>query len=302
VAVCVLTVASMARQHPDFTGGWTASKETPSGVGAAPSSVFGPRFWLDQTGDRLTVIRPVRDTAVIAAHVLDGTEVRSRIPGGMCLGDAATVTSVAWEGDTVVHRIHGSVAPGAAVVTPAALRHVFRRVGADSIQVESVMRVAGQTDPEPVGTIYTRIADPAPTVATSSIKTTPATLGRLEWLGGTWTGAAGTGTIEERWTPASGGSMLAISRTVRSAAVTAFEFLCIAERAGSLVYTAMPNGRTPATDFMLTAIDDSSATFENPTHDFPKTIKYTRRQDGTLEATISGAAGQRATTFTFKKQ
>jgi hypothetical protein len=93
-----------------------------------------------------------------------------------------------------------------------------------------------------------------------------------------------------------------VSRTVRNSSVSAFEFLCIAERAGGLVYTAMPNGRTPATDFTLTAIDDSSATFENPSHDFPKMIRYAVRPDGTLEATISGAAGSKPTVFTFKKQ
>src|SRR5688572_19153704 len=31
----------------------------------------------------------------------------------------------------------------------------------------------------------------------------------------------------------------------------------------------MPNGRQPATDFTLTAIDGESATFENPAHEFP---------------------------------
>jgi hypothetical protein len=96
--------------------------------------------------------------------------------------------------------------------------------------------------------------------------------------------------------------MLGTSRTVRNTAVTAFEFLCIAERGGGLVYSAMPNGRAPATDFLLTAIDATSATFENPGHDFPKRIKYALRPDGSLEATISGAAKQRTTTFVFTKR
>ena len=78
--------------------------------------------------------------------------------------------------------------------------------------------------------------------------------------------------------------MLAVSRTLRDGLMSAFEFLCIVERDGGLVYTAMPNGRTPATDFTLTKIDDTSATFENPAHDFPKMIRYTKRPDGSLEA------------------
>jgi hypothetical protein len=63
----------------------------------------------------------------------------------------------------------------------------------------------------------------------------------------------------------------------------------------------MPNAAAP-TDFMLTSIDANSATFENPSHDFPKMIRYAKRPDGSMEATISGAANQKPTTFVFKKQ
>src|SRR6185436_874849 len=124
----------------------------------------------------------------------------------------------------------------------------------------------------------------------------------VAWIAGTWVGTTGPTTYEERWTPATGGSMLATSRTLRNTAISEFEFLCIAERNGSLVYTAMPNGRSPATDFFLTRVDDTSATFENPAHDFPKMIRYAKRPDGSLEATISGQANQRAITFVFKRQ
>ena len=64
----------------------------------------------------------------------------------------------------------------------------------------------------------------------------------------------------------------------------------------------MPNGRTPATDFTLTKIDESSATFENPAHDFPKMIRYSKRPDGSLEAVVSGAGGEKPQTFVFRRQ
>ena len=82
----------------------------------------------------------------------------------------------------------------------------------------------------------------------------------------------------------------------------AFEFLCIAERDGSLVYTAMPNGRTPPTHFMLTSISGDAATFENPSHDYPKMIRYTKKPDGSLETTIAGEGGQRAQSVLLKRQ
>ena len=125
---------------------------------------------------------------------------------------------------------------------------------------------------------------------------------QVAWIAGVWTGTRGSSTIEERWAPPAGGSMLAISRTLRDGLMPAFEFLCIVGRDGGLVYTAMPNGRSPATDFTLTKIDATNATFENPTHDFPKMIRYTQRPDGTLEATISGAGGEKPQTFVFRRQ
>jgi hypothetical protein len=128
-----------------------------------------------------------------------------------------------------------------------------------------------------------------------------ATLQQLAWLSGEWTGTRGRASIEERWTPAAGGAMLATSRTIANDRLVAFEFLRIVERDGGLVYIAQPNGRPP-TEFVLTKIDAGSATFENPSHDFPKAIRYTRREDGTLEATISGANGEKAQSFVFARQ
>jgi len=123
-------------------------------------------------------------------------------------------------------------------------------------------------------------------------------LSQLAWLAGTWSGANAPLTFEERWTPAAGGAMLAVSRTLKGDRLVAFEYLRIVERDGTLVYIAQPNGRPP-TEFTLTAISADSATFENPMHDFPKVIRYTRRADGSLEARVSDG-GQKAETFVFR--
>ena len=64
--------------------------------------------------------------------------------------------------------------------------------------------------------------------------------------------------------------MIAISRTVRDGLMSAFEFLCIVERDGGLVYVAMPNGRMPPTDFTLTKIGADEAVFENPDPRLPQ--------------------------------
>jgi Domain of unknown function (DUF6265) len=124
------------------------------------------------------------------------------------------------------------------------------------------------------------------------------TINQLAWLAGTWRGGDGPVSFEERWTPPAGGAMLAVSRTLKGDRMVAFEFLRVIERDGALIYIAQPNGRPP-TEFTSTAITADSVTFENPTHDFPKMIRYTKRANGTLEAVVSDGAQTRQT-FVFK--
>ena len=137
-----------------------------------------------------------------------------------------------------------------------------------------------------------------PDAAAVSPARTRATIDQLAWMSGVWVSASGS---EERWTPPAGGAMLGVSRTLRKGVMIEFEFLCLVERGGGVVYQAMPNARTPPTDFALTRIEQNSATFENPAHDFPKSIRYTLGADGTLEAMVSGDPAQRPRTFTFKR-
>jgi hypothetical protein len=132
-------------------------------------------------------------------------------------------------------------------------------------------------------------------------RSTPArgSVAQIAWLAGTWSGGDDPVRFEERWTPPAGGTMLAVSRTLKSDRMVAFEYLRIVERDGTLVYIAQPNGRPP-TEFTLTSITAESVTFENPMHDFPKMIRYTKRADGSLEARVSNG-GQNAETFVFTR-
>ena len=125
-----------------------------------------------------------------------------------------------------------------------------------------------------------------------------AKIAQISWLAGLWVGTTGS---EERWTTAASGSMIGVSRTLRKGEMLEFEFLCIVERGGTLVYQAMPGGRMPATDFTLAGIEAAAVTFENQAHDFPKRIRYSLQPDGTLEATTTGAPGSRTFTFRFKR-
>jgi hypothetical protein len=129
-------------------------------------------------------------------------------------------------------------------------------------------------------------------------KPAAARIADVAWIAGAWLGGEGPVIFEEHWTRPAGGTMLAVARTLKQDRMVAFEFLLIVERDGGLVYIAQPNGRPP-TEFKATSVGPEAATFENPAHDFPKTIRYSKRPDGSLEARVS--AGARAQTFVFKR-
>jgi len=128
-----------------------------------------------------------------------------------------------------------------------------------------------------------------------------ATIKDVAWLEGTWVSASGQRTVEERWTPPAGGVMFAVSRTLAGDRLAEFEYLRIVERGGGLYYVAQPNGQPP-TEFAATQVGPSSVRFENPQHDFPKMIRYEKRPDGTLQAAISGASGQREMSWVFARR
>jgi hypothetical protein len=211
------------------------------------------------------------------------------------------VATVARDGASLVYT-HVSNNPAGGAPIAVGLGYLFRIEAPDTLVIETTMRTA-QGESRRVGSVYKRSTEALPpALARPEIPGAPAAIKDVAWIAGDWEGGVGPSQLEERWTPAAGGAMLAINRTTRDGlTMSAFEFLCIAERHGSLVYTAMPNAGTP-TDFTLTAFDENSATFENPAHDFPKKIRYAKRPDGGLEATISGAPGQRSTTFSFRRR
>lgn len=131
-----------------------------------------------------------------------------------------------------------------------------------------------------------------------------AVIGDLEWLAGAWVGTRGSGgaiSMEERWSPPLGGSMLGVSRTVSRGRMSAFEYLRIVERDGGLVYVAQPGGAAP-TEFVLSERSATRAVFDNPRHDYPKRIVYELTADGALQATIGFLKGGSPRRFEFRRE
>ncbi len=112
-------------------------------------------------------------------------------------------------------------------------------------------------------------------------------LSDLAWLAAGWQGTMGKAQIEEHWIQPAGGMMLGVSRTVAGGRTVSFEFLRIESRADGTFYVAQPQGRPPV-EFKLTQRAENRAVFENPQHDHPKIIRYSKEVDGSLHAEIEG--------------
>lgn len=138
------------------------------------------------------------------------------------------------------------------------------------------------------------------TAQTPSNATANPAISDLNWLAGDWqTSLGGRSQTDEHWTQAAGGSMMGLSRTVAGGQVYEFEYLRIEQRSSGIFYVAHPKARCPGTDFKLTRLTATEAVFENPEHDFPKRIIYRKAADGSLVATVDGAAGGGGKAFTL---
>jgi len=121
--------------------------------------------------------------------------------------------------------------------------------------------------------------------ATQATAASPGT-SSLEWIAGCWVAPGAEGGTGEHWTPAAGGVMFGVSRTIRNGRLAAFEFMQFRESADGLVFIAQPSGAAPTT-FTMKRLTADEVMFENPAHDFPQRVIYRRAGDG-LVARIEG--------------
>jgi len=114
----------------------------------------------------------------------------------------------------------------------------------------------------------------------------------LRWLSGAWRGKNGNEIIEEQWSAPEGNALIGTGRTIVDGKTTFFEFLRIELREGHLVYVAQPMGGK-ATEFTrVVSRSGEDARFENSSHDWPKSVRYTRTPRG-ISVRVDGAPGAR---------
>lgn len=123
----------------------------------------------------------------------------------------------------------------------------------------------------------------------ASLPARAADIAALDWLSGCWSYDGREPGSGEVWMPPAGGTMFAMSRTVKQSRTIAYEFMQIrTDASGSLILIASPSGQATAT-FRLIETGDRSVAFENPEHDFPQRIRY-RRDDDKLSGRIEGVS------------
>ncbi len=128
---------------------------------------------------------------------------------------------------------------------------------------------------------------------------------KAEWLLGTWENNTNRGTIFESWEKVSDTSFSGKSYIIKENDTLVFETISLIEKNDNLFYIPAvknQNQGLPVT-FELTNQTETEMIFENPYHDFPQVISYTKISHGSLLAVISGTKnGQfRKQNFPMKK-
>ena len=100
----------------------------------------------------------------------------------------------------------------------------------------------------------------------------------LSWMSGCWAFERNGVKVEEHWSKPAADTMLGYSRTLRPGRPAFFEQLRIEVKEGQITYIPIIGKQGPI-PFTLKSAADQQVVFENPTHDYPQRIAYSRVGD-----------------------
>lgn len=132
------------------------------------------------------------------------------------------------------------------------------------------------------------------------------TLDQANWLLGKWKNQTDDGILTESWKKLNDSTFYGESYFVIAKDTVFAESIELAERNEILAYTVTVANQNQAkpVSFILTKINSEKMVFENPAHDFPQKIIYSRIGNDSLVAEISGKTKdkERREIFTFKRK
>lgn len=128
---------------------------------------------------------------------------------------------------------------------------------------------------------------------------------KAEWLIGTWENKTPGGSIYETWSKTNNDEFFGKSYMLKDKDTVVFETIRLVQQKDSLFYIPAvknQNNGLPVR-FGLKTISDTGLVFENPQHDFPQVISYTKINADSLVAEISGTKNgrERKQTFPMKR-
>jgi Domain of unknown function (DUF6265) len=128
---------------------------------------------------------------------------------------------------------------------------------------------------------------------------------KAEWLIGTWENKTPRGSMYESWTKINDAELSGKSYILKEKDTVVFETIRLVQENNSLFYIPQvknQNGGLPVR-FTAKTVSDIELVFENPQHDFPQIISYTKINADSLVAEISGTINgkERKQTFPMKR-
>lgn len=128
---------------------------------------------------------------------------------------------------------------------------------------------------------------------------------KAEWLIGTWENKTPKGSVYETWNKISDTEFAGKSYIVKEKDTIVFENIRLVQEQDGLFYIPIvknQNGGLPVR-FATKTISETQLVFENPQHDFPQIISYTKITSDSLIAEISGTKNgqERRQIFSMKR-
>lgn len=128
---------------------------------------------------------------------------------------------------------------------------------------------------------------------------------KAEWLIGTWENTTPKGSIYETWGKASDKELIGKSYIIKEKDTIIFENIRLAQEQDGLFYIPTVKNQNDGLPvrFALKKISETQLVFENPQHDFPQIISYTRVCADSLIAETSGTKDgqERKQIFSMKR-
>ena len=127
--------------------------------------------------------------------------------------------------------------------------------------------------------------------AVAAVAQQPApTIGDLNFIAGCWEIRKPDRElrIEEHWLAPAGGTMIGVSRSVRSGKTTGWEYMRLEAKERGIFFVSKPRENKEEAYFRLKESRTGYAVFENLDHDFPQRVIYSLAEKDSLSARIEG--------------